>query len=241
MAHGAFAYDYTQDANAIISFTFDTNASPIVDSTDSAGGAVSGATWNASGLYGGDYSFAGVSDYINFTQSTSNTQRTVFSFKTSIGGTVLGITSSGNSFSIFSDIEIITATGYLKINQPGSTSGVFHVATDYRDGVKHSVYIARKFTNGSLPIVYVDGASQTVVQDTSLFGADGSFGTAGYIGCGIASGTRTGFFTGEIDEIEFFSRDLTPTEITDIYTNGLKGSTPPSGGQMTTNSRYWGN
>lgn len=85
--------------------------------------------------------------------------------------------------------------------------------TDINDGNWHLIHAV---WTGTQMLVYLDGVSdKTPTANTSAPAYDATMQPR--IGCGYGNGADTYFFNGKIDEVAFFSRTLTSTEILNYY------------------------
>jgi len=172
-------------------------------STHGNNGTVTGATYNSSGgKFGGGFEFDGDDDYINF-GTISGLSEFSFScwFKTSATAGYMTLID-GDSFILF------LSSGTPRFYSP-SPSWIFGT-TDWRDGNWHHLVL---IYNSTIARVYVDG----VVQGTDLDTNNNLISTTGEL-------TRIGLrsdngwdFNGSIDDVQLYSRDLSPEEVNALY------------------------
>ena len=187
-----------------------------IDSVNSNDGTVDGATYTASGKIGGAYNFDGTNDRINISNDASFNSLSAYSISAWIyrdGTSDDFIFSKLNDFTEHNKnyefgiesnkIFLLNGNGggYNKVLGTSTlSSSTWYFVVGVWDGTDIKVYL-----DGSLDCSPI---SSTVV----------SFGTTA-----IALGTRqTGyaFFDGKIDEVGFWDRALTSTEITQLYNGG---------------------
>ena len=179
-------------------------------------GTVYGAIYNSTGGYDGNgtYEFDGVNDRINIPYSSSlnfsgNDEITITGWAKYDGGkgndaiisqsTEILIDKSGSTIRLilnsFTGDDRAEATSL--VTPLDGSYGWFHFAGTY-DGTNISIFI--------------NGVKEESVTPTGVYGGI----TNNFI---IGDGLEE--WNGSIDEVLIFNRSLTPTEITDLYTNGI--------------------
>jgi hypothetical protein len=266
MAHGAFAYDYTQDANCVAAYLFtEGSGTTVADSSivgTNTGNFVSSGhpAWSADTGHHVDYSasFARASgDNINigdisgvdfgsgnfsyccwiYPTTIDNTTRIIILGKDdAVNGRQLTLEVNGMGMAATRGSIRATIFGGGKVTAYDSPADTLSVNNWY-----HIVVVRNGNSAGNF-YLWVNNVSTTFTYKESEDFPRTMDSTAALlqIGARTYSG-NTDNFNGKITEIGIFSRALSSTEITDIYNNGLKGSAPASGGQMTTNKNFWGN
>lgn len=235
-AGSAGATDYTADAQCEAAFLMNSNQTILTDESGRAGNFTkSGSpTYTDSGKYGGGFSFNGTSDY--FSNSGTLTTITKSTASMAIVGYVnldstsekgafmnLGNSAAADGFAIGVGSTTMDNAGN---NIIGLYNGVRWIETGDAIGTGWHHFSLVINASGH-PEIFIDGNS--VYSDST--GAPGSAGaeSAGQVGSQI-NGNRPVDAT--LDEIGYFLRTLSSTEIGDIKDHGLKGdqgATPPTG------------
>ena len=202
------------DPNLRMNMPFDDGTANDLSAADN-NGVVTGATWNATGKFGGAFSFDNSGDYITIND-----------------GDLLDFESVNEDFSVFAWVKTTTpADGDVimqKMDAIGDgwrlilmTNGRVRAyinavnaqsATSVNDGLWHHVgFIADR--DGNLQI-YVDG----VASGAAVSIASQPMDVALQLGrIGAASYSATSFFDGSIDDVLIFSRILTISEINSLF------------------------
>ena len=205
------------------------NKASAVGSTDAitADGVNTGVTYLQSGIIDNSYLYDGTNDFTTVDPlhtSTSNTGSIFFFWNatTFTSGAVpfgLGDTSA-NEF-IFMELS-----GTDKINVfcrlAGTTKWVVNCGSySNPQGTWHSFGITH---NGTTSILYRDGVANTnftTSTDTSIWVNDLPSLDNCRIGCINRNGTGNGdFFNGNVDELSYWSRALTASEISTLHNSG---------------------
>jgi hypothetical protein len=244
MAHGAFAYDYTQDANCKGAWLFTEGSGTSV--ADASGHSNTGTFASSGHPAWAAMSGTGAPSYspymVHFDSSASDWISCGTSDTLNITGdlTIVFWASriSGNRGTLFTRVLANPAYGYITSLEDNVR---YHTNnTDWRTANTpiganwhHYAVVVVANTGGTF---YLDGS-----PDGTWTNNPSGASTASSAIAQIGKTFDSLYYNGYATEIAVFNQALSSTEITDIYNNGLKGSTPPSGGQMTTNSRYWGN
>jgi gliding motility-associated-like protein len=176
--------------------------------------------------------FNGSSNYISTTTSYGNpTDFTlVLWFKTSVGGgRLIGFGNSQTGVSTNYDRHIYMSNSgqlYFGINQGGLLKTV-NTTTSYNDNTWHQVIATLSSTAGIK--LYVDGTA--IAMDPT---ATTPQNYVGYWRIGYddltswLSKPSNNYFTGSIDEVYIYNRELAPSEVMDLYTFAMgAGSNSP--------------
>ncbi len=115
---------------------------------------------------------------------------------------------------------------FIRINAAGTLSASnddWEFSTDNKvinDNIWHNIVLVQ---NGTNPVLYVDGDIVTITFSVEI-DKTSWFNTATYNTGSIARFSRAGFtgnyYTGKIDEVGFWNRNLSSTEVTELYNNG---------------------
>jgi len=167
--------------------------------------------------------FDGINDFVDITNDSSLDFGTLVAFslnvwvkststnQTYIEKQVAGVGWEFRTISNKLRFEHVGAGGALRVDSTsdvGQNDGSWHMVSATYDGSG----------NASGAILYFDGAAvaKTTIDDS----LSGSTLTAGDIAIGSSTDGAATNFTGNIDEVSVWSRDLTAGEITTIYNSG---------------------
>lgn len=209
----------------------DASGSTAVESVAAANG-----TWNGTlgsqwgtGIVNGDGVFNGTDNYVSttFTGVTSNAARTLsFWMKSSTPSCGANTGIAGVTIASYSNFNVVTCVG-SHVNGIGFIFGGFQYvywgANSLYNGQWHHVVITTPAgATGNTLLAYQDGLPLSVI---SSFNPSSSLGTGS--GTIQLSGSSTNlFYTGQIDEVGFWNRQLSQAEVTALYNNGLANQYP---------------
>ena len=132
---------------------------------------------------------------------------------------VAGIYDAGNNNRMYRlGVSSAEKAGFY-VSVDGTANTAVVSTTTVADGAWH--HIAGVFDNANdLIYIYVDGSANgtPVAHVGNISSQTEEFSIGGF-------NTASSLFDGLIDEVAVFNRVLTPTEIADIYTNGITGAT----------------
>ena len=209
-----------------------------LDSLGLNDGTVVGATQGAAGKIGTSYSFDGVDDYINIDNVINDLASTTSGTWSAWVKPVDATPAGSEIFINFGDTNR-NENLQLYITSNGKLNGFYRIAgvsqwflltsaSAFSDNTWTHIAIIH---NGTAPVLYVNAVAvaQTfsiTTDKTSWFnnqsGLDnGRIGDRNYI-----NGGETQHFNGSIDEVGIWDRDLTASEITELYNAGA-GKTYP--------------
>lgn len=205
--------------NGLVAYwKLDESSGDAIDSYGSNDGTVSGATYDSTGVINTCYYFDG-SDVVNIPANSDfnfDPDNDAYSF----GGWVK-INSGGQGY-IISKATSATETRQWGLYVVSSSLGVViggtsrDLGVNIDDGDWHHIMVCLK--GDGTGVAYIDGS----VDDTSL--GVGSATNTTYVRIGAREG---GFnWTGLIDEIGVWSRELTSSEVLELYNSGV-GKTYP--------------
>lgn len=204
-----------------------------ISALDSSGLAGTGTyvgrpTLGAAGLLTADLDFAAVftaasSQYVDIAPGAG------FGNGPLSGEGWFSMASSGANFSIMQLPGIVGGSGAIGMTMGPLANGKVSVmdgtntivnsgATLYNDGAGH--YAAFTKSAANVWKLYVDGADVTVAGNFPTQTTSNGSGTDGGIGADYNAGTRRFFFTGTIDEVAFYSVELTPAQVLAHYNMG---------------------
>jgi hypothetical protein len=182
-------------------------------------------TWTT-GQIGGALSFNGTSQYVStsasFTNPSAFTLELWFKTNTSAGGRLIGFGDAATGASTNADRTIyMTNAGNLKFGvDPGTKHYVTSTST-YNNNAWH--HVAATFGSGGMHL-YVDGASSgTPDSNTSAGNYTGYWRMAYDTLSGWNSAPTSNYFSGNLDEVKIYSRELSATEVANEYTAGGAG------------------
>ncbi len=156
------------------------------------------------------------------------------------GGVCIPITSNSR-YTLA--INLGKLEGKIRSEDPNGGDGVTLIGMrNLADGNFHHVAVMRDITANEARI-YVDGIleANTILNNSSngrITNDPGDDADPVIIGAtrAVASGTRVNFFNGTIDEVKYFNRALSATEINSIYQSG---NNPICQSSSTSNSRQF--
>ncbi len=123
---------------------------------------------------------------------------------------------------VFVGYHLFTSNGNLGVQLADGTPTNFISAANVGDGMFHLVAVTVDRDSPTGGTLYVDGTAVLTFDPTPRSGSldnDSDF----IIGMNSPTTGATNFFTGIIDELEFFNRALTATEIQDIFNADTAG------------------
>ena len=191
-------------------------------------GTVNGATWTASGKYGGGFEFDGLNDYINISRSP-----------------YLNLTSSNMSINLWYKVQNDSITQKIMVSNADNLlsigSGGYHVWID--ESMKPSFTVGQKgdtkdrtvtssiynnndwhmvtaiFDSGTGLYLYVDGVMDNATYSgdviTDITNIASAFPTV--IGEFGSVAEDALYFNGTLDEVRIYNRTLTAQEISSLY------------------------
>jgi hypothetical protein len=183
---------------------------------NSNNGVISGATWNTQGRFNDCLSFNGANSYVQITNEVDNDFSIVFWVKTTqTAGTGqwyngVGLVD-GDYPGVANDFGTAMVGGKFAfgVGNPDTTI----VSTKaINDGSWHQCVATRQEAIGTMAI-YVDG----ILQVTGAASRNTQNASAHLLLGAIASGG--GYFNGSLDEIKIFSRALSSSEVSALYTS----------------------
>ena len=203
--------------NILSYWKLDVNSATQVDSAGSNDGTVSGATFTTSGLINNAYDFDGTNDCINMgdvLDPGTGAWSCSMWFKTSSTGAfkqLIGKTEAdGNSeweIRIKSDNKLNGS--FFEGASSDSTTGTSTVT----DGAWHHVVLTRPAAGGNVTL-YVDGSSEDSVGNSS-------YNSTNALDLVVGETSNALFdFTGIIDEIGIWDKELSSSEVTALYNSG---------------------
>lgn len=214
------------------------------DSTANAYNLTNTGASSVAGKIVDGFSFNGTSNYMT-AASNSNFNSKVFSisfwFKTTSTALIRPISKEWNGDfrkygflfnGYWNGSTTITSNKTISMfigTSSGFQSNVYFTTTNSNDGNWH--HVAVTFNYGVMAMYY-DGVLKYSNTFSDTMPASNS--AMLHVGCGY-SATRYGYFPGTLDEIGFWTKELTSTEVTDLYNSGLGISYPFSGGGPTPN------
>ena len=216
----------------------ETSGTTVIDSVSGNNGTNNGATVNVAGKINRAYSFT-VNDYVNIdavlTPLSSATQGTWTAWVKPVDATPSSgkqlITFGNAATNTYLTLFIRGTTGTLRALAVDGSAPKYDVATDdslFSDNTWAHIALVQ---NGVSPVLYVNGVavSQTVsgLDQAYWINSFSVLDTARLACLDYNGGGNQFFHDGEIDEVGFWIRALSATEIAYIYNSG-NGKTYPS-------------
>lgn len=220
---------------------FDSDAT---DSVGSADGTVSGAT-NTTGFINNGYDFDGVNDYIDLGDNSALelVNDLTVSFWTKTTTTVNDyFFANGTDFaaSQFGGYAIKIQGGKVKVQKATSTTTNIELTgtVSVNDGNWHHVVVLIK-SSGNMQI-YVDGSSDVSNSDTSDVAYNNHYQQWGaWFSTGEADHAKQAI-DALIDECGLWSRELSASEITELYNSGTGVQYPFGAAAVTNDALFFG-
>jgi len=200
--------------NIVSYYKLDEATGDVVDSTENYNGTNYGATRGVSGKIEEAFSFNGSSDYVLTTHPlTSNPFSVSIWFKTDVNNASKAI-SQGVGTSGRERFSIRDYNGNLMIRQDRDSGG--NLATGSTALSTDTWYHVVIVSNSAGFTAYLNN-----VEECSLVNADALY-TGSNIGLVFGAGPRVAdfFFSGDLDEVGIWDRELTEEEISELYNSG---------------------
>ena len=157
-------------------------------------------------------------------------------FKTTAGGCIYSFDAPSGPSNTRIKIGIETVNGKIETTLNGNTQGQTPISSgNYRDGNWHHVAVTIA-ASASTATVYIDGSS----VGTTPIGSGSSINATegGAIGARTPSSPNF-YFTGEIDEVAVWNKQLTSCDITGIYQASSNGITADLSTVYPSNLKYY--
>ena len=181
-------------------------------------------TWNATGKYGGAFEFNGTNSYIktglrnidianNFTISFwMKTTSPNYTFPMAVRDSV-----SPNPY-IYVRAQIDTTNRMEFIVYNGSALiGARYDSSTWRDGFWHQLTFVKRGNTADFLYIYLDGNEATITRPWNTTIGSRVITQDFYVGALNNAGTAAGFMNASMDEIRFYNRSLSATEIAQNY------------------------
>lgn len=233
-------------SGAIFSYPLNGNANDVSGNGDN--GTLQGAPTATTDRYSNAnsaYTFNGSSQYISTATFSASPGPQNFSisvwFKTTTaGGMLVGYGSSQTGASSEYDRHIyMNSSGQIYYGIYPNAVKTINTAGTYIDGNWHHVVTTTSTTNGSN--LYVDGtlqATDATMTTSQVFGVNGYWRVAYDNLAGWTSAPANYYFTGSLDDISVYNRELTATEVANANNLNLIGGTAAAcaGSSITLNA-----
>ena len=186
------------------------------------GTLVNGATYGT-GIINQGFSLDGVNDYVDIGNNLDFSGDTPFSFScwiNPLGSTTVNILSKFNSLGSFPGYTLHLKSNLVRfIIQNNNATDRIRVATTstLTSGLRHISLTYDGSTNASGVKIYVDGVNQSVNADIDTF-TGGLTTTSEFVLGGFVTGFN--YFDGIIDEVGVWNKELTQSEVTELYNSG---------------------
>ena len=213
----------------------------VTDEIGSYNGINYGTIRGISGKINTAFSFNGTTDYVNTTYNVSDisSNKTVNMWikTTTTDTSYLLAAYDGTNQQYFGRLNS-GATGKIDIISVTSGSSAYLSITtqDWRDGDWHMITFVQSGNTQDDFDIYIDNVNQltSILENGTL--SSTSLSQALYLGAVNSNGGAGSFFNGSIDEVGYWNRSLSPTEISELYTEAYISSNinvfldfPPSG------------
>ena len=216
----------------VLAYTFNTNATPVADgSTNGNAGTVAGAVWTNGGRFGGGYTFDGVNDYIQAGDSNSldiSGPLTISAwarFNASNGVRCLVAKHddlSARAYNAYFENGIL----FVQFTSDGNGQHFSSRSAASVSSAQWTHYVVTwDGTLNSHVNMYVNGVAVSVI-----IANPGMTGTTIYnsaLPLRVGSKSNGGWpFSGAIDEVYLYNRELTAVEIASLYAGGNGTNVP---------------
>ena len=180
---------------------------------------VNGATYGT-GIINQGFSFDGVNDFISFQNNFDFDGTTDFSFNFWVN------ISSTTNYSLFRKMNaLLSLPGYLTYILNGKVEFLIQNSNTNRLYVKTVGSISTGFTMITFSYnsltrtlkIFFNGVEQTLTTVTSTFTLSSSNSESLFFGQQVSSIT---YFGGILDEVGIFNKELTSSEVTELYNSG---------------------
>ena len=213
-----------KDADLVSYWRMNVNSATQIDETGTNEGTVTGATYTASGKFGGGYSFDGTGDYITVPNdaslNTANLSLSVWFYAESDDLSVQNRIITKPYTSAAEPYYQYTITAYNTVTYPKTiffqmnARGTRYVVTAKNSGWDYGVWNHVVCTyDGKTMKVYVNGAFQE--ENIDPRGNITSYATA--LGIGKYPFSAGNDWNGKLDEVKIYNDALNQTEITALY------------------------
>jgi len=186
------------------------------------GTLTNGATYGT-GIINQGFSFDGVNDYVDIGNNLDFDGNTPFSFS-------CWINSNANTTTIFNKFQSsgifpgyalrIQSSGILKFNLQINNSTdkmIVDSTTAITSGLKHIVLTYDGSTDANGVKIYINGVSDTISIVSNTFGGGLTTSAPFTIGNPIVG---SNYFNGIVDEFGVWDKELTASEVTELYNSG---------------------
>lgn len=205
-------------------YKLDTNNSTQPDSVGSNDGTVTGATYTASGKINGAYSFDATTEKIVLDSAITFTGAFTISFwgkPNSYDSIDYGMAMASSSSASYSGLRLVTSSDKLLLSITGSERRWDLSSNIVGDGNWHHFVFTRNASN--IPSAWIDGVDKGVLAECT--------GTASFDQMARYQNSNGYSWNGLIDEMGLWSRELTDTEIGELYNSGSGLTYPFSTGE----------
>ncbi|MEK6823769.1 MAG: LamG domain-containing protein, partial [Nanoarchaeota archaeon] len=178
------------------------------------GTLMGGVIYNSSGVYGGAYTFDGVDDYINVSDSST------LNFGTGDFSVGAWIEASSYGKQLMIVTKDIATAGYTfeamgnRLRVQSSSGAGWSLANSNANLVNGSRHYVLFVRTGATAKFYIDGVDQTNLNPIN----SGNLSTTNSLKIGTYAGL-TSNFNGSMDEIMIWNTSLTATEVLALYNN----------------------
>lgn len=192
------------------------------------GTLTNGATYGT-GIISNGFSLDGVNDYVDMGNVLDFSGDTPFSFSCWVnpsGSTTVNILSKFDNTGSFPGYTLHLTSGLVRfIIQINNSTQRIRVTTTstLTAGMRHISLTYDGSTNASGVKIYVDGVNQSVNADRDTF-PGGLTTTSDFVLGGFVTGL--GYFDGIIDEVAVFEKELSSSEVTELYNSGAAKQYP---------------
>ena len=186
------------------------------------GTLTNGATYGT-GIINNGFSLDGVNDYVDMGNVLDFDGSTPFSFScwiNPLGSTTVNILSKFQNSGVFPGYTLLLTSNLVRfIIQNNNTTDRLIVTTTstLTSGMRHISLSYDGSTNASGVKIYVDGVNQSlsIFRDTFTGGltTGSDFNLGGFV-------TGLNYFDGIIDEVGVWEKELSSSEVTELYNSG---------------------
>ena len=199
----------------------ETSGTTSTDEVNSYNGTISGVTINQTGKLNSAYSFTANSNFVTFGSQLDTIGTSSFSISfwiKSNSATGGRIATKDNDYSTNGSWGVYYDPTGIGIFYRGASTITLSSVTTVNDNIWHHVVITRNPTNGTRKI-YIDGSLDSQISSGDTFTGSGLSPTT----IGSEHSTSNEYpngFIGLLDEVGFWTREISSSEVSTLYNSG---------------------
>jgi len=191
------------------------------DALGTYNGTLTNGTTYGTGIINQGFSFDGVNDYINFGNVLDFDGSTPFSFSFWVNPTTVGNKNIIQKWTNLNEGYIIyfynNKLEFALSNTSVTNQIVVNTVSTYTTGMQHFIVTYDGTKNASGVNIYHNGVNQSL--STVRNSLTGSTSTSANLEFGRLA-SSVGWYNGILDEVGIWNRELSASEVTDLYNSG---------------------